>query len=83
LLQVLRKNLLKDCHVRNKYNEVLSGYQPGQVVERWKKQRFEDRLRPCPQGADMVTFGNQPTNQPTNQKAKCGVLRMALDIVPW
>jgi hypothetical protein len=29
-----------------------------------------------------MTFANKPTNQPTNQKAKGGVLRRALGIVP-
>jgi len=32
------------------YDEVFSGYQPGQMVERWKNQRFEDHLCPRPQG---------------------------------
>jgi hypothetical protein len=36
------------------YNDVLSGYQRSQVVELWKKQRFEDHLCPRPQGADAV-----------------------------
>jgi hypothetical protein len=33
-----------------KYDEVLSGYQPGQMVEQWKNQRFKDHLCPIPQG---------------------------------
>jgi hypothetical protein len=35
------------CH-----NEVLSGYQPGQMVERRENKRFEDHL--CPQPFDPV-----------------------------
>jgi len=34
-------------------DEVLSGYQPGQMVERWKKQRFEDHLCLRPQGTSL------------------------------
>jgi hypothetical protein len=26
------------------------------VLERWKNQRFEDHLCPCPQGADMDPY---------------------------
>jgi hypothetical protein len=36
------------------YDEVFSGYQPGQMVERWKNQRFEDHLCPRPQGTSLV-----------------------------
>jgi hypothetical protein len=32
------------------YDEVFSGYQPGQMVERRKNQRLEDHLCPRPQG---------------------------------
>jgi len=32
-----------------KYDEVLSGYQPGKMVERWANQHFEDHLCPRPQ----------------------------------
>jgi len=30
------------------FDEVLSGYQPGQMVEQWENQRFEDHLCPRP-----------------------------------
>jgi hypothetical protein len=36
--------------VKVKYDEVFSGYQPGQMFERWANQRFEDHLCPRPQG---------------------------------
>jgi hypothetical protein len=36
------------------YDEVLSGYQPGQMVEPWENQRFEDHLCPRPQGASTA-----------------------------
>jgi hypothetical protein len=36
------------------YDEVLSGYQPGQMVERWANQRFKDHLCPCPQGTSLT-----------------------------
>jgi hypothetical protein len=39
-----------------KYDEVVSGYQPGQMVERRKNQRFEDHLCPHPQGTCLVGF---------------------------
>jgi hypothetical protein len=39
------------------YDEVLSGYQPGQVVERWENQRFEDHLCPRPQGTSLTMVG--------------------------
>jgi hypothetical protein len=32
------------------YDEILSGYQPGQMIERWANQRFEDHLCPRHQG---------------------------------
>jgi hypothetical protein len=32
------------------YNEVFSGYQPGEVVQFSRDQRFEDHLCPRPQG---------------------------------
>jgi len=38
------------------YDEVLSGYQPGQMVERWENQRFEDRLCPRPQDTGLVSL---------------------------
>jgi len=39
------------------FDEVLLGYQPGQMVERWKKkkkQHFKDHLCPRPQGTSLV-----------------------------
>jgi hypothetical protein len=36
------------------YNEVLSGYQPGRMVERCKNQRFEDHPCPLPQGEQLL-----------------------------
>jgi hypothetical protein len=60
----------------SEYNEVLSGYRSGQVLERWENKRFVDHLCRRPQGTDMDIFG---TN---HQKAKGGVLRRALGIVP-
>jgi len=36
------------------YDEVLSRYHAGQIVERWKNQRFEDHLCPRPQGASLI-----------------------------
>jgi len=36
------------------YDQVLSGYQPGQMVEWWKNQRFEDHLCPHPQGTSLT-----------------------------
>jgi hypothetical protein len=38
----------------HQYDEVLSGYQPGQMVERWANQRFEDYLCPRPQGTSLT-----------------------------
>jgi hypothetical protein len=38
------------------YDEVLSGYQPGQMVERWKNQRFEYHLCPRPQGSGLTIW---------------------------
>jgi hypothetical protein len=35
------------------YNKIVSGYQPRQMVEWRKYQRFEDRLRPHPQGTEV------------------------------
>jgi hypothetical protein len=39
------------------YDEVLSGYQPGQMIERWANQRFEDHLCPRPQGTSLTMVG--------------------------
>jgi hypothetical protein len=39
------------------YDEVLSGYQPGQMVEQWANQHFEDHLCPRPQGTSLTTVG--------------------------
>jgi hypothetical protein len=39
------------------YDEVFSGYQPGQMVERWGGERFEDHLCPRPQGISLVMVG--------------------------
>jgi hypothetical protein len=39
------------------YDEVLSGYQPGQMVERWKNQSFEDHLCPRPQVTSLTMVG--------------------------
>jgi hypothetical protein len=36
------------------YDEVLLGYQLGQMVEQWKNQRFEDHLCPRPQGTSLI-----------------------------
>jgi hypothetical protein len=35
------------------FDEVFSGYQPGQMVERWANQRFEDHLCPRPQDTSL------------------------------
>jgi hypothetical protein len=43
----------------NGYNEVLLGYELGQVVEQWKNQHFEDHLCPRPQDADMDMVGKK------------------------
>jgi hypothetical protein len=39
------------------YDEVFSGYQLGQMVERWKNQHFEDHLCPRPQGTSLIMVG--------------------------
>jgi hypothetical protein len=39
------------------YDEVLSGYRPGQMVERWANQRFEDHLCPRPPGTSLTMVG--------------------------
>jgi len=36
------------------YDEVLLGYQPGQMVEQWANQRFKDHLCPHPQGTTRL-----------------------------
>jgi hypothetical protein len=36
------------------YGKVFSGYQPGQMVERCKNQRFVEHLCPRPQGTSLV-----------------------------
>jgi hypothetical protein len=40
--------------LENGYSEILSGYQPGQVVEWWKHQRFEDHFCTHSQGFYMA-----------------------------
>jgi hypothetical protein len=52
------------------YNKIFSGYQPRQMVEWRKKQRFEDHLRPRPQGTEVAA-----ANQPTKKLTEGGVLR--------
>jgi hypothetical protein len=44
------------CHCDNhmKFDQVLLGYQPGQMVERWKKQCFEDHLCTLRTRTEMV-----------------------------
>jgi hypothetical protein len=39
-----------DAFPASEYNEVFSGYQPGEVVQFCRDQRFEDHLCPRPQG---------------------------------
>jgi hypothetical protein len=39
------------------YDEVLLGYQPGQMVEQWENQCFKDHLCPCPQGTSLTMVG--------------------------
>jgi hypothetical protein len=39
------------------YDEVFSGYQPGQIVEKWKNQHFKDHLCPRPQGTSLIVVG--------------------------
>jgi hypothetical protein len=41
--------------VATKYNKIFSGYQPRQLVEWRKNQRFEDHFRPRPQGTEVST----------------------------
>jgi hypothetical protein len=36
------------------YNKIFSGYQPLQMVKRRKNQRFEDHIRPRPQGTEVA-----------------------------
>jgi len=38
------------------YDEVFSGYQPGQMVEWWEIQRFKDHLCPRSQGTTRENF---------------------------
>jgi hypothetical protein len=45
------------------YDEVLSGYQPGQMVERRKNQRYEDHLCPRPQGTSLMSDRGQRWSQ--------------------
>jgi hypothetical protein len=45
-----------------KYNKIFSGYQPRQVAVWRKNQRFEDHLRPRPQGTEVSTDGDGPRN---------------------
>jgi len=49
----VRDQISEPCKTGTEYNEVLLGYQPGQVVEWWKSQCFKDYLCPHPQGTDM------------------------------
>jgi len=53
--------------IRESYNKLLSGYQPGQVVEQWKNRHFEDRLRPRPEGADIHAHPTPPPPPPPTQ----------------
>jgi hypothetical protein len=53
----------------NEYDEVFLGYQPRQMVERWKNQRFEDHLCPRPQGAG-------PLNHLTRLIARENIIKM-------
>jgi hypothetical protein len=39
-----------DAFPASEYSEVFSGYQPGEVVQFCRDQRFEDHLCPRPQG---------------------------------
>jgi hypothetical protein len=39
-----------------KYNKIFSGYQPRQLAEWRKNQRFEDHLRPRLQGTEVAEF---------------------------
>jgi len=43
----------------NEYDDIFSGYLPGQMVERRKNQRFEDNLYPHPQGTSLVRVGKK------------------------
>jgi len=36
------------------YNEILSGYQPSQVVQRWKNQRSENHVCLHPQATQLL-----------------------------
>jgi hypothetical protein len=56
-----------DNSTMNKFDEVLSGQQPGQMVKRWKNQRFEDHLCPRPQGTSL-TITAQPFDPADSQK---------------
>jgi hypothetical protein len=51
-------------------NKIFLGYQPCQVVEWQKNQRFEDHLCPRPQGTEVAG-----ENQPTKKLTKGGVWR--------
>jgi hypothetical protein len=46
-------NVWSGAFTANEYNKNFSGYQPSQVVEWRKKRRFEDHLRPRPQGTEV------------------------------
>jgi hypothetical protein len=48
-MRIIKFNLRFVAFPATEYDEVPSGYQPGQRVERWKIQRFEDHLCPRPQ----------------------------------
>jgi len=55
----------KTMNTISTYDEVLSGYQPGQMVEQWKNQHFKDHLCPRPQGTSLtVVFSDLSTIWP-------------------
>jgi hypothetical protein len=48
--------MLFDAFPVTEYDEVFLGYQPGQMIERWKNQCFEDHLCPRPQGTSTSNY---------------------------
>jgi len=58
----------KNDHVSFSYNEVLSGYQPSQMVEQRKNQHFKDHLCPHPQGNCLVSPRELHTQLPGKQQ---------------
>jgi hypothetical protein len=46
-----KKSLVRFVAFPTTEYDVFSGYQPGQMVEWWENQHFEDHLCPRPQGA--------------------------------